>query len=62
VPQVGQKLRLTPGDDAQVFGGWPVHSKRLSGMPRKVVTGEAVCRRQLSQWQWQAQVSGPSIR
>jgi hypothetical protein len=58
-PHSAQKLRRTPGDEAYSFGVPRVKRSAARGTITNVATGDDVCRRQLSQWQWIAR-SGSS--
>jgi len=52
VPQLSQKVRVTPGDELKVFGKSPSHRHCVSCIPIYVVIGAEHWRRQLSQWQF----------
>jgi hypothetical protein len=54
-----QNSLRTPGEDRYTLGSAPVKRQEAFGTPNHVVKGEEVARRQLSQWQWPRQSSGP---
>lgn len=60
-PQVAQNRLVTPGDEENSLGGWPVHLSEFLLTSIKDVTGEAVALRQLPQWQKHVQPTGPGV-
>jgi hypothetical protein len=58
-PHSPQKLRATPGEDANSFGLPCVNRSAALGTMMKVVIGDDVWRRQLSQWQCVISVASP---
>jgi len=56
VPQMAQKLRSTPDDELKSRLASPANCTSPSLNPTNAATGEAVARRQLSQWQYALQM------
>jgi len=59
VPQVPQNPRVFPALLSKSFGPSPRNFHDPFSCPMNVVSGEAVARRQLSQWQWPNQFTSP---
>src|ERR1700739_266759 len=59
-PHASQKLRCTPGEEANSFGCPWVKRNAAFGTITNVATEDEVWRRQLSQWQWTTCVGSPS--
>ncbi len=62
VPQVPQKNRMVPGEEAKVTGGAQDHSQCPSLIPKNEAKPDPVARLQLSQWQWLCHKGAPSTR
>ena len=58
-PHPPQKLRATPGDEANSFGCPLVNRSAAFGTMMNVVIGDDVWRRQLSQWQCAISIGSP---
>ncbi len=55
MPQLPQKLRSTSGEELKNRLATPLNCTEASSNPTNAARGEAVARRQLSQWQYAVQ-------